>query len=94
MGHVCTHNDIPDGSRPDGKDPGEHPIVAVIAVIAIFVAILLITWARVAVHGTEDIEAALIESDTSDTRIEPKPDKEREIDEAVTANRFATGFSP
>jgi hypothetical protein len=87
MGHACIHNDIPDDPRPDG----EHPIVAVIAVIAIFVTILLITWARVAVHGTEDIEATLIESDTP---IEPKPDKEREIDEAVTANRFATGLSP
>jgi hypothetical protein len=87
MGHTCAHDDIPDAPRPNG----EHPIIAVIAVIAIFLAILLITWARVAVHGTEDIEAALVESDT---RIEHRTDKEREIDEAVTANRFATGLSP
>jgi hypothetical protein len=91
MGHACTHDDIPDDPPRVEKDAGEHPVVAVIAVIAIFLAILLITWARVAVHGTEDLQAALIESDT---RIEPKPDEEREIDAAVTANRFATGLSP
>jgi hypothetical protein len=91
MGHVCAHDDIPHDPPHVEKDAGEHPVVAVIAVIAIFLAILLITWARVAVHGTEDIEAALVESDT---HIEPRTDKEREIDEAVTANRFATGLSP
>ena len=48
---ACTHDEFP---RPP-KD--EHPIVAILAVVAIVAAIVLIMWARVALHGTEDIEA-------------------------------------
>ena len=52
----------------------EHPVVAVIAVIAIVLAMLLIAWARYELNGgSHEIY---------------------EIDAAVTANRFATGFSP
>jgi hypothetical protein len=80
---VCTHEQLPPPPN------GEHPIVAIVAVIAIIAAILLITWARFEVHGTGDIEATLTEQPLS-----PKPDHEREVDEAVTANRFATGLSP
>jgi hypothetical protein len=88
MGHACTHF--------DDHDP-EHPVVAVIAIVAILAAILLIAWARLEVHGTHDIEAALAEPQTEGDVL-PKPDnrsnEEREVDHAVTSSRFATGFSP
>lgn len=80
---ACTHDEFPPPPN------GEHPIVAAIAVIAIIAAILLITWARFEVHGTADLHATLTEQP-----VEPKPQDEREVDEAVTANRFATGLSP
>ena len=91
MGHACKH--------PESPDPHEHPVVAVIAIIAILAAILLIAWARLEVHGTEDIEAALTESVAEgDLTVAPKLDlkahEEREVDAAVTSSRFATGFSP
>jgi hypothetical protein len=71
---------------------GEHPLVAVLAVIAMVVAVLLIAWARVEVHGTADLEAALAES--APTPAPTQTVEEREVDEAVTAARFATGLSP
>ena len=94
MGHACTHDQFP-GSN--GKN--EHPIVAMLAVIAIVVAMLLIAWVRLEVHGTDDIEAALdepaAEGDLPVARKpDLKPDDEREVDAAVTSSRFATGFSP
>jgi hypothetical protein len=92
MGHACTHDQLP-GPR------NEHPVVAIVAIIAILAAILLIAWARLEVHGTEDIEAALAELPAQgDLPVAPKPDlkteHEREVDAAVTSSRFATGFSP
>jgi hypothetical protein len=81
---ACSQEEFPQPRN------GEHPIVAAVAVIAIVVAILLITWARFEVHGTGDIEAAL----TDGAPVELKSDREREIDAAVTSNRFATGLSP
>lgn len=84
---ACADEEVPEVPPPPN---GEHPVVAVLAVIAIVVAILLITWARFEVHGTDDLEAALDE----DAPIQLKPDDEREIDAAVTVNRFATGLSP
>jgi hypothetical protein len=91
MGHACTHHDCPDAH--------EHPVVAVIAIIAMLAAILLIAWVRLEVHGTQDIEAALTEPTVQgDLPLAPKPDlkpdEERELDAAVTSSRFATGFSP
>jgi hypothetical protein len=92
MGHACTHEQFPGPNK-------EHPIVAVLAVIAIVAAILLIGLARVAVHGTEDLQEALADPVVSDlVVVVPKPDtipqEEREVDAAVTSSRFATGFSP
>jgi hypothetical protein len=94
MGHVCTHDEYPG---PNGKN--EHPVVAVIAIIAIVAAILLIAWARLELHGTEEIEAAFTETPVqSDLPLAPKtghkPAEEREVEDAVTSGRFATGFSP
>jgi hypothetical protein len=80
---ACTHEEF---QQPPN---GEHPIVAIVAVIAMVAAMLLITWARFEVHGTRDIEAAL----TEDGPIEAKPEEDRELDAAVTSNRFATGVS-
>jgi hypothetical protein len=87
MGHACAHEDFP---APPPPPNGEHPVVAILAVVAIVAAILLITWARFEVHGAGDIEAALNENAPSS----PKPAQERELEEHVTANRFATGLSP
>jgi hypothetical protein len=89
MGHACTH---------PGPDPQEHPVVAVIAIIAIVAAMLLIAWARLEVHGTGDIEAALAEpAEIGELPVTPaplpRPDEEVEVDAAVTASRFATVFS-
>jgi hypothetical protein len=91
MGHACTHHDFP----PPDK---EHPVVAVVAIIAIVAAILLIAWARLAVHGTEELEEALADPQTAEAPVAPSsfalPPEEREVDAAVTSSRFATGFSP
>jgi len=92
MGHACTQDQL-----PGPKD--EHPIIAAIAVVSIIAAILLIAWARLEVHGTGDIEAALAEEPAlGDMPLVPQPHpmtpEEREVDAAVTASRFATGFSP
>ncbi len=81
---ACTHEEFPQPPN------GEHPVVAIVAIVAMIAAMLLITWARFEVHGTRDIEAAL----TEDGPIEAKPEEERELDAAVTSNRFATGVSP
>ena len=82
--------------HPEPND--EHPIVAVIAVLAIFVAILLIAWARIEVHGTGDLEAALSEPSAEHAPVPPpeqaRTEEQRVVDEAVTSSRFATGFSP
>ena len=80
---ACTHEDFP---RPPND---EHPVVAILAVAAIVAAIVLIMWARVALHGTDDIEAAL-----TDGPIAQSTDEQRELDAAVTSNRFAGGVSP
>jgi hypothetical protein len=80
---ACTHHEF---SPPPN---GEHPIVAIVAVLAIVAAIVLITWARFEIHGTADLEATITEQP-----LQPQPRDEREVDEAVTANRFATGLSP
>ena len=92
MGHACTHNDVP------GPNGNEHPVVAVLAVIAIIAAIVLISWVRLEIHGTEDIEAVLIEPEAEELSAapkvaEPKPEEEQEVEAAVTSSRFATGFS-
>jgi hypothetical protein len=81
---ACTQEEFPQPPN------GEHPVVAIVAVIAMIAAMLLITWARFEVHGTGDLEAAFVEG----APIEPKSDRERELDAAVTSNRFAAGVSP
>jgi len=94
MGQACIQ---PQRSTPDPRR--EHPVTAIIAVLAIYVAILLITWARIEVHGTGDLEQALLEpqAEPGVPVLPPKdikPDEEREVDAAVASSRFATGLSP
>ena len=77
---------------------GGHRLATWIAVLAIVRAMFLSPWARVAVHGTDDIAAALLEP-AAEAEAEPAPRPEanpemRKIDDAVTASRFATGLSP
>jgi hypothetical protein len=77
----------------------EHPVVAWIAIAAIACAIVLIAWARFEVHGTGDLAAALYEQPVA--KPVPMPPAESEatghqaqVDDAVTASRWATAFSP
>ena len=91
MGHACTQEQFPGPNK-------EHPVVAILAVIAIIAAMLLIGWARWAVHGTEDIEETLLEPLMTEEQVPAqalRPDtKPPEVESAVTSSRFATGFSP
>ena len=73
-------------------------MVAILAIVAIVAAMLLIGWVRLAVHGTEDLQDALVKPFvSSEEPVPPSLDQaieEREVDAAVTSSRFATGFSP
>jgi hypothetical protein len=86
---------------PEPAPEREHPVVAWIAVVAIVAAILFIAWARVAVHGTGDLEAALSdEPATPEERAaqassqRDKTARDEQVDDAVAASRWATAFSP
>jgi hypothetical protein len=81
MGHTCCPDDFPRRPEPNG----EHPVTAVLAVVAILLAILLIGWARVEVHGTDDL-AALVDEEHYAS---PKAPAENE----AASSRWATGFS-
>ncbi len=86
MGHACTPDDFPRSPKPDG----EHPVTAVLAVVAILLAILLIAWARVEVHGTEDL-ASLVEETEPSTHSTDSHAGAAENEAA--SSRWATGFS-
>lgn len=87
--------------QPEAQTDREHPVVAWIAVIAILAAILFIAWARVAVHGTGDLEAALSD-DPESPRAQAaqasapgdRTAQDAQVEDAVTANRWATTFAP
>jgi hypothetical protein len=85
MGHACTHDDFPRSPEPNG----EHPVTAIMAVLAILVAILLITWARVEVHGTADLEALVEQDAASRSAMSNTGAAENE----AASSRWATGFS-
>jgi hypothetical protein len=74
----------------DPEPNGEHPVVALLAVLAILLAVLLIAWAGIEVHGTAGLQA-LAEPETPTP---PRSQEERRVEEAVTSSRFATGLSP
>jgi len=93
---------------PDIMDPAlkpetdrEHPVAAWIGIVAILLAILLILWARIEIHGTHDLERTLSadEPRTAMERRKPSPDADKgvrstEVDDAVATGRWVTGFSP
>ena len=79
----------------------EHPLVAWTGILAMLAAMLLISWARIEVHGTGDLEAALTEvspeADSARRKLSPEGDRtkhEKALDKAVAAGRWAAGFSP
>ena len=92
------------GAMDPALKPGadrEHPVAAWTGIAAILMAILLILWARIEIHGTHDLERTLSADDagTGAERRKPSPaaDKsarESDVDEAVATGRWATGFSP
>jgi hypothetical protein len=86
--------------QPEPQTHQEHPVIAWVAVVAILAAILLISWARVAVHGTGDLEAALSDDQASPSehtaQASPQGDRneqDAQVHDAVTASRWATSFS-
>ena len=90
MGHACTPNDFPRSPAPNG----EHPVTAVLAIVAILLAILLIAWARVEVHGTEDL-AALVDEEPQQAG-EPQRStmsNSGAAENEAASSRWATGFS-
>ena len=86
MGHACTPADFP--RRPAPKR--EHPITAVLAVLAIALAVLLIAWARVEVHGTADLEALADEAGEEHSTI---LNGGKAAENEAASSRWATGFS-
>ena len=87
--------------QPERQADREHPVIAWVAVIAILAAILLISWARVAVHGTGDLEAALSDEPAppaAEAKQASAQDDRKEqdalVDDAVAAGRWASAFSP
>jgi hypothetical protein len=84
MGHACTPADFPHSPEPNG----EHPVTAVIAVAAILIAMLLIAWARIEVHGTDDL-AAFVEDEPERSTMSNTGAAENE----AASSRWATGFS-
>lgn len=87
--------------QPEPQTDQEHPVIAWVAVIAILAAILLISWARVAVHGTGDLEAALSDDQASPAKQTAQAssqgdrnEQDAQVDDAVAASRWATAFSP
>lgn len=91
--------DMAPALKPDSDR--EHPVAAWVGIAAIVIAILLIIWARVAVHGTHDLEQTLSSGDSMPAahKRKPSPDADKarkaaELDEAVAAGRWVGGFSP
>ena len=87
--------------QPTPAPEPEHPVIGWIAVVAIVVAVLLIAWARVAVHGTGDLEAALSDEPAPPAdRAEEvslqrdRTERDEQLDDAVAASRWASPFSP
>ena len=95
----CVALDMAPALKPGPEH--EHPVIAWAGILAVLAAMLLILWARIEVHGTRDLEAALSGSKahTAPGRHKPSPEADRsseevELDEAVAAGRWAAGFSP
>jgi hypothetical protein len=88
MLRVC----LPD--EPErGRSP-EHPLSALLAVLAMLAAALVIAWARVELHGIGDIEAALSAAagGSAPAQADHRYEEEREREAAVVSSRWATGL--
>ena len=88
MGHVCTPQDFPRSPTPKT----EHPVTAVLAVVAILLAVLLIAWARVEVHGTADL-AGLADDEDESTSHSTILNGGKAAENEAASSRWATGFS-
>lgn len=82
------------------QSDGEHPVVAWVGILAVLLAMLLILWARFEVYGTRDLESAFSEAPPKPAvaRQKPSPEADKskgeaDVDDAVAAGRWATGFS-
>ena len=89
MGHACTPDDFPRSPAPNG----EHPVTAVLAVIAILLAVLLISWASVEVHGTADLEALVEDEPQSSSARSSTMSNGAAAENEAASSRWATGFS-
>jgi len=79
----------------------EHPVIAWAGIVAVLAAVVLILWARFEVHGTHDLKSTLASGEPKPAAQRRKPSpgadrpaRESEVDEAVAAGRWASGFSP
>ena len=72
----------------------EHPVIAWLAVAAIVLVSLLITWARIEVHGTGDLEAALYEEPEANAphQGDAAAQEARAVDEALATSRWVSAF--
>jgi hypothetical protein len=66
----------------------EHPVVAAIAIAAVFLSIGLIAWAGVQVHGTGEIEALF-----SEEPVVAKFQQDEGLAQAVALARWAGGVT-
>lgn len=84
-------------SHDDRHASPERRLAAAVALGAMLLAILAISLAGVAIHGSGElvsIAESAAQGEASRPAIDPRTHEEREVDAAVTANRFATGLSP
>lgn len=80
-------------ASPEPQPQREHPVIAWVGIAAIVFASLLIAWARIEVLGTGDLEAALAEeAEASESPPGDRAAREAQVDDAVTANRWASAF--
>ncbi len=72
----------------------EHPVIAWLAVAAIVLVSLLIAWARIEVHGTGDLRAALYEEPEANASHhgDAAARDARAVDEALATSRWVSTF--
>lgn len=96
MVHACPP--LPPGDSRHPAGPHEHPTTAVLAVVAVLLAIVLISWAAVEIHGAyalrQVVSAAAEGNGGTVHQIDARTEEERQVDHAVASSRFATGLSP
>jgi hypothetical protein len=84
-------------SHDERQASPERRLAAAVALGAMLLAILAITVAGVAIHGPDELVAvaeSAAQGEAPRPAFDARTQEEREVDAAVTANRFATGLSP